>query len=102
MTAEPIVNWQGHTRRVRIEANHPIATKDGFTDWDGKVHILPDELAYRPTIQEIGKWLTKHVGITFSYELGASRMIDGTPHFFPKRPTIGVHCMRLVRVTEES
>jgi hypothetical protein len=84
--------------KVKIEANHPIATSKGFEPWDGKEHEIDDFDML--DVARAGKWLTGKVGIVFDYGAGRSRMIENVPHFFPKKRVVGVHCMRIVKIEE--
>jgi hypothetical protein len=80
---------------VVLESNHPIASSAGFSSYDGKTHEIPSELY--TDVEKLGALLTRKVGIRMNLGPGHSRMIDGVPHFFPKKYTTGVHCIRVVR-----
>lgn len=77
--------------KVTIHYRHPISNPPGVsTCWDDKVHDYDGSLE---NVAELGAWLTKKVKITFRYDPGYSRLIDGRCYFFPKRRVTGVHCM---------
>jgi len=76
-------------KHVKIMVRHPIDSRKGPDEWDGKVHECDVDLR---DVHALGVWLSKKMGIKFSYRVGESRMIDGRAVFFPRRYTTGVHC----------
>lgn len=85
--------------RIRLESNHPIATSKGFEPHDGKEHEI-DPMVIGDFLK-LGAWVSRVTGIKMDHRPGTSRTIDGIPHFFPRRPTTGVHCVRVIRIVPE-
>lgn len=79
-------------RKYRLQANHPVATAAGFRDWTGEDLEGP----CADTFEAWTRWAELHLGFRVDTRPGRSRMIDGVPHFFPKKRIVGVHCIRVV------
>jgi hypothetical protein len=77
--------------KIKLESTHPISNPRGWESWDGKEHEVESY-----DLTTIGK-LVARVAFKPWYAAGYSRIIDGVPHYFPRRYTTGVHCIRAVK-----
>lgn len=84
--------------RVKLESNHPIGTSEGFRPFDGKERDLHG--GEYSDLKRLGALVSRWTGIQMDYQPGASRCINGVPHFFPKKRVVGVHCIRVVPTGE--
>lgn len=82
--------------KVKIMCNHPVATRAGPQEWDGKVYSYSGDLL---DLASLGAWLSAKVGFSFAFSRGMSRVENGRCIFFPLKYRVGVHCMWVEEVS---